>query len=67
MSTTLIQALNYEERAKYNLYLKKIENAQTRLTVIYYSWRLQRILDGAKDRLRSEYDVLKKDNALSQN
>lgn len=63
--TTLMELLNNEERAKYNFLKKKIENAQTKVSVKYYEWRALRVLEKAKDRIRSEHRDVKKDNALS--
>jgi len=63
---TLKELLNNVERAKYNFLIKKIENAQTRITVKYYEWRALRTLEKAKDRIRLEHREVKKDNALSR-
>lgn len=65
MTTTLKELLNNEERAKYNYFMKKIQVAQTRITVKYYEWRALRILSKAKERIRYEYRDLKKNKALS--
>jgi len=51
----LRELLNNKERPKYNFFIKKIKNAQTRITVKYYEKRVLFVLAKAKMRIRSKY------------